>query len=127
MTRKIKTSKTKIEKRLQKKANPRLKSLIIKLKKQEKPFWQALAKELSKPGRKAARVNLFKINKFAKDNETIVVPGKVLSTGSLKKQLKIAALSFSETAREKIRASGGKTAEIEDLIKNPDKNIRLLK
>lgn len=122
-----KISKTKIEKRLQKKVNPVLRSLIIKLKKQDKPFWQALAKELARPKRIAVKVNLMKISKVVKGNETIVVPGKVLATGTLSKQIRIAAFSFSESAREKIRASGGKTVSIEELIKKPDKNMKLIR
>ena len=74
-------TKTKIEKRLQKKTNPRLRSLLILLKKQKQPIWQEVARELSRPKRKGRKVNLFKINKFAKESETIVVPGKVLATG----------------------------------------------
>ncbi len=120
-------SKTKIERRLQKKSNPRLRNLLILLKKQKKPFWQTIAKELAKPKRKSIDVNLFKINKYAKENETIVVPGKVLSHGNLNKQIKIAAFSFSEKAREKIKLAGSKSVGIEELIKNPDKNMRIIK
>ena len=120
-------SKTKIERRLQKKSNPRLRNLLILLKKQKKPFWQTIAKELAKPKRKAIDVNLFKINKFAKKNETIVIPGKVLSHGNLNKQIKIAAFSFSGKAREKIKLAGSKSVGIEELIKNPDKNMRIIK
>ncbi len=120
-------SKTKIEKRMQKKTNPRLRSLIILLKKQKQPFWQAIAKEIAKPKRIAVKVNLYKINKFARDNEVILVPGKVLSVGTLSKQVKITAFSFSEKARERIRSAGGKIVELEDFIKNPDKNMRVIK
>jgi len=120
-------SKTKIERRLQKKSNPRLRNLLILLKKQKKPFWQTIAKELAKPKRKSIDVNLFKINKFAKKNETIVVPGKVLSHGNLNKQIKIAAFSFSEKAREKIKIANSKSAGIQELIKNPDKKTRIIK
>ncbi len=118
--------KTRIEKRLQKKVNPRLRKLIISLKKQQKPFFLALAKELAKPRRKAAAVNLFKINKVANAGETVVVPGKVLSVGSLDKRLKIAAFSFSQKAEEKIKAASGEILQLEELLQKPQKSLRLV-
>ncbi|MBU2496669.1 MAG: 50S ribosomal protein L18e [Nanoarchaeota archaeon] len=123
----MKISKSRIEKRLQKKANPRLKSLIILLKKQKTDFWLTVAKELSKPKRKSTRVNLFKIDKIAKTNDTLVIPGKVLSYGDITKQVKIAAFSFSEEAKRKLKLAGCKIMKIDDLIKNPEKNMRIIK
>ncbi len=120
-------SKTKIEKRMQKKENPRLRRLIILLKKQNQPTLLQVAKELARPKRKAIEVNLFKLNKLAKDKETIIVPGKVLSSGGISKQLKVVALSFSQKAREKIKLAGGSSIVIEDLLKSPEKNFRVIK
>ncbi|HIH18099.1 MAG TPA: 50S ribosomal protein L18e [Nanoarchaeota archaeon] len=122
-----KISKTKIEKRLQGKENPRLRNLIITLKKQKQLFWHQVAKELATPSRRAARVNIFKLNKHAKDKETILVPGKVLSAGSISKQVRVAAFSFSKIAREKIKHAGGSTMQIEELLKSPDKTARILR
>lgn len=122
-----KVSKTKIEKRLRGKENPRLRKLIITLKKQKQPFWHQVAKELASPKRKAAQVNIFKLSKHAKDKETIIVPGKVLSAGSISKQVRVAAFSFSKVAREKIKHAGGSAVEIEELLKSPDKTARILR
>ena len=62
------------------------------------------------------------------DEETALIPGKVLSSGDLTKKLTIAAWTFSDKAEEKIKKAGGKSISIEDLMKNnPDgKNIRIL-
>ncbi len=122
----MKTSKTRIEKRLQKKANPRLKSLIILLKKQKTDFWHTIAKELTKPKRKSVRVNLFKIDKIAKSNDTLIIPGKVLSYGDINKQIKIAAFSFSDEAKRKLKLAGCKIMKIDELIANPEKNMRII-
>ena len=121
------TSKTKIEKRLQKKTNPRLRRLLILLKKQKQPIWHEITKELAKPRRKSVKINLYKLNKFSKEHETIIVPGKILSAGTLNKQINIAAFSFSQSARQKIKASGSKIVEFEDLFKSSEKNIKLIK
>ena len=112
---------------MQKKTNPSLKALIILLKKQKTPFWLTIAKELSKPKRKQIKVNLFKINKIAKPKDTLIIPGKVLSQGNLDKQIKIAAFSFSLNAIKKIKIAGCKIIKIEDLVKNPEKNMRIIK
>ena len=66
-------------------------------------------------------------HKHAKDKETILVPGKVLSAGSISKQVRVAAFSFSKIAREKIKHAGGSTMQIEELLKSPDKTARILR
>ena len=75
--------------------------------KEKNKFLIATAKGLKKPARKRSKVNLLKIERYCNKNDTIIVPGKVLSTGILTKPLTIAALSFSKAAKEKIKAAGG--------------------
>ncbi len=105
--------------------NPELKELIETLNKKghesKKPFWIALAEGLNRPRRKMYEVNLFRIGKYAKAKETIIVPGTVLGSGEIKKTVNVAALKFSGKAREKIEKVGGKCLSIRELIeKNPD-------
>ncbi len=73
-------------------------------------------------------MNLDEINKKSKENEMIIIPGKVLSQGELDKKIKIAALMFSEKAREKILKSKSEIYEIiQEIKKNPDgKGIKIL-
>ncbi len=88
--------------------------------KEKNKFLIAIAKRLKGPTRKRPKVNLLKIERYCSKNDTIIVPGEVLSTGTLTKPLTIAALSFSKAAKEKIKAAGGQTIEIPELIKiNP--------
>lgn len=110
-------SKTKIDKRLRRK-NPNLAKTIILLKKQKKPIWLIIAKLLSNPKRKSVAVNISKINKLTKENDIVVVPGKILSDGTLEKPLTIVALSYSEKTKEKLKKA--KLITIEKLLKeNP--------
>ncbi len=112
-------SKTKIGKQLQKKRNPELVETIIEAKKNDK--WKKIAEILSSPRKNKIEKNLEEINYKTKDGETLVIPGKVLSLGSLGKKIKIAALGFSESAREKILKSDSKISTILDEIKkNPN-------
>ena len=104
-------------------SNKYLRELIRNLKKssiEEKvKIWKAVAVELEKPTRQRRIVNLERINRTCNDNETIIVPGKVLAHGDLDKKLNVAAHSFSAGALLKINKKG-KALFIQDLIKkNP--------
>ena len=84
------------------------------------PFLLKLADELEKPRRSKAEVDLSKLNRVCNEGETVVVPGKLLSSGILKKKLTVAAASFSMSAVENLEKAGGKVMTIEELIKkNP--------
>ena len=98
------------------KTNPILVEAIIKLKKTN----PEVAKELSKPKRKWASVNLKDINLIDGD---VVIAGKVLSCGELDSKRKIVAWSFSDKAKEKILSVKGEAVYITDEIKtNPELN-----
>ncbi len=104
--------------------DPNLIALIDGLKAKEREngaeIWRDIAKRLEKPRRNWAEANLSKLDRYAKDGETILVPGKVLAAGSITKKLTVAAYSFSEKARLDIAAAGGKTLSIMDLVtENP--------
>ena len=119
-------SKTKISKRIENKRNPELVKTLIVAKKHEK--WLKVAQVLSGSRRKRPSVNLDKINKEAKDGEIIVVPGKVLSEGEVNKKIKIAALNFSENAREKLLKEKIDIMSIhEEIKKNPEaKGVKVI-
>lgn len=104
--------------------NPYLKQLIETLKKKslelDAPIWKTIANKLENSTRRRVEVNLSDIERNAKKDETIIVPGVVLATGSLSKAVNIAAWRFSGTAIEKIKKAKGKILTIEDLIQeNP--------
>jgi len=114
------------------KTNPVLINLIHELKKQsiekEAPIWKDIALRLEKSSQNWSEVNLNRISKYVHEKETALIPGKVLSTGTLTKKVSIAAWSFSDKAVEKIKKAGGTTMSIEDLMKkNPNgKDIRIM-
>ena len=120
-------SKTKIEKQLKKKTNPELVRTIIESKKKKK--WAEIAEILSGPRINKISINLDKINDIAKEEETIVIPGKVLSEGEIDKKIKIVVFSFSKKAKDKILKAKGETLTIlEEIKKNPEaKNVRVIK
>jgi len=105
--------------------------LISELKKNsienKVPLWKRIATDLEKSSRKRRVVNIYKIDKYSKDGEIVIVPGKVLGTGELTKKVKVVAFNFSEEAYSKIK-SNGEALSIPELLKtNPKgKKVRIL-
>ncbi len=89
------------------------------------PIWRYVAELLSKPSRKRIAVNLSKINRYSKEDDIIVIPGKVLGCGELSHRVTIGAMAFSIQAIEKIKRSGGRVLHILDLIKENPKGSRV--
>lgn len=109
--------------------NPIMQKTIAELHKQKSAkLWKLVARELEKPTRKRREVNLSRIQRFAKANETVLVPGKVLAAGELHKKVNVAAWNFSAGAIAKIKAAGGKTITILELVKTNPKGtgVKLL-
>ena len=92
------------------KTNPNLIELINKLYEQSRnedaAIWKDVAQRL---------------------DETILVPGKVLSNGDLENKVDVVALKFSAKAQEKIENAGGECISIDEIMdKNPKgSNIRI--
>ncbi len=110
--------------------NYQVKQLITLLqpKAVESRFWKRVLHDLNKPSRQRRTVNVYKIEQYARDGETILVPGKVLSVGNLHKKVDVAALTFSEEAKKKIVDAQGKVLSIPELLeKNPlGSKVRIL-
>ncbi|MBW9223672.1 50S ribosomal protein L18e [Methanothermococcus sp. SCGC AD-155-E23] len=109
--------------------NPRILKLIETLKsasyRTQRKIWKDLAKRLSKPARRRAEVNISKINRYTKEGEVVVVPGKVLGAGRLDHRVTVAALSFSESARRAIEEVGGRCITIEELVEENPKGVQI--
>ncbi len=110
----------KMSKKILKKSST--KKLIAELEqhysKTQKKIFRAIARELSKPSRNLHAVNLRKLNSLNEKfkGKTFVVPGKVLSSGELNGKVRVAALGFSETAKQKINELKGEALSLNDLI-----------
>ncbi|MFQ5975538.1 MAG: 50S ribosomal protein L18e, partial [Candidatus Hydrothermarchaeales archaeon] len=115
-----------------KSTNPLLLSEIEKLTKNSREkkaqIWRDLAKRLSKASSGRTEVNVGKISRHTQKGEVVAVPGKVLSAGSIDHPVTAAAFSFSNNAKEKITAVGGKCLSLSELAsKNPKgKNIKII-
>lgn len=120
--------------KMKQKKNPRneeIKKLISELKKlsvdNNVKIWKRIAEDLEKPVRQRRIVNIYKLSKYSKENDTVVVPGKVLGTGELTHKVNVAAFTFSEDAQKKIAEKGQAISIYELMKKNPTgKNIKIL-
>ncbi|MFO7710599.1 MAG: 50S ribosomal protein L18e [Candidatus Woesearchaeota archaeon] len=112
--------------------NPHLCELIRKLKAtsidEKVNIWKRVAEDLEKPARNKRAVNIARINRNTKEGEMIVVPGKVLGTGTIGHKLTIAAFAVSDSARKEIEKADGKVLTINELLaENPKgKNLRII-
>lgn len=120
-------SKTLIGKQVQRKTNSGLVETIVAGKKAK--GWLEVAGVLAGPRKNHRNANIEDIDKFAKDSETIVVCGKVLSQGEIGKKVKVVALKFSDRAKEKLLKAKCEVVLIKDEIKkNPEaKGVKILK
>jgi large subunit ribosomal protein L18e len=105
--------------------NPELISTIRFLKKSSKEndakIWRNIAEALSRTRRKRVAVNLSRVNRYAKEGETVAVPGKVLAAGEIDHPVIVSAFAFSKKAITKIEKAKGKCLSYAELLKkNPE-------
>ena len=88
------------------------------------PLAKKLNRLVSLPKRKRVKVNVHKINKYSKDGESLIVPGKVLSIGKMDHKVNIAAVNYSEKAMKSLTESGSKVLPLREMLKR--KGIRII-
>ena len=98
--------------------------LLIALKRQSRNpggrIWRTLYERLQASRRNRVTVNLGDLQSHHTKGRIMVVPGKVLGDGIIEDKLQVAAFTFSENARQKIEAQGGKCLTLEELMEvNP--------
>ncbi len=120
-------SKTKIGKKIVQKNDLEIVETILVAKK--KKAWNKVAQIVGGSRKKYSSINLKEIDNFSQDGDTIVVPGKVLSSGNLYKKVKVCAVNFSESAKEKLKNAKIDYFKIlEEIEKNPEaKGVKILK
>ncbi|MGC9345307.1 MAG: 50S ribosomal protein L18e [Candidatus Bathyarchaeales archaeon] len=112
--------------------NPELIKLIRFLKKQSREnhvkIWRDIAERLAKPRRNRVTVNVSRLNRCTEKKEIVVVPGKVLGAGKINHPITVAAFTFSEKAKEKIKGSKGKCLSFFELVKKNPKgsNVKII-
>jgi len=86
--------------------NPILIETIELLEEQEASLWSDVAENLGKVNRKRPEVNLSDIERNTSEGDTVVVPGKLLGSGRLTKEVKVAAFKASNSAKNHVNDGG---------------------
>jgi large subunit ribosomal protein L18e len=86
-------------------------------KKSKQKIWMDVSERILAPRRNRASINVADISRNSEDGSKIIVPGKVLGAGSIDHKVTVAAISFSQGAKAKIIASGGKCLDIAEFAK----------
>jgi len=111
-------SKSKLKIRAERKTNPEVAETVLAAKKLA--AWNGIGKMVSGSTRRYSSVNLSDIDKQTSAGDTVIIPGKVLGSGQLSKKVRICALGFSDSAREKLGKHKGEIVTIlEEIHKNP--------
>ncbi len=113
--------------------NPQLIELISLLRKESREkqagIWLDVADHLAKTRSQRVAVNLSKINRHTKRADVVVVPGKILASGSITHAVTVASFDASDKAKAKLEAAKGKYLSIPELLeKNPKgSNVKIIR
>ena len=111
------------------KTNPALVALTQDLRKKswenEAPIWRDIASRLEKPTKNRIEVNVSRVDRYAREGDVVIVPGKLLAAGAIAKKVTVAAYGFSESARAKIKAAGGECLTIRELVERHPKGEKV--
>jgi len=109
-------------------SNINTRKLIRNLWKSKTRIWRRVSEILAKPSRNRQEINLYRLNKLTKDNDVVVIPGKILGAGTLDHPITISSLMVSELALTKLTESKSKHMSIEEMMKKYKKgsNVKIL-
>ncbi len=110
---------------INRKSNSELVKTVTELKKASRendaPLWKSVALRLEGPSRNWPSVNISKLEFNLNKNSKAVVPGKLLGAGNITKKITVSAYSFSQSAKSKVEAAGGKCLSYDEFIKSNPK------
>ena len=113
--------------------NQELIQLIGLLKKESREkqagIWLDIAEYLSKTRSQRISVNLSTVNRNTKRSDVVVVPGKLLGSGSIDHAVTVASFGASQKAKDKLAAAKSKYLSIPELLaRNPEgANVRIIR
>ena len=96
-------------------------------RKRKQKIWLDIAAIISKPRRIRTSVNLWRLEKLAKKNtgKVLLVPGKILGYGDIETKAEVAALEFSEKAKNAIQKNG-KVYSLMDILEKDVKPSKIM-
>ncbi|MFN7106044.1 MAG: 50S ribosomal protein L18e, partial [Pyrobaculum sp.] len=79
------------------------------------------AEFIEKPRRQRVVINVGKIDRLADEGDIVVIPGKLLGSGAIRKRVVVAAFKISPKAAQKILDAGGEVLTIPELVRRVPK------
>jgi large subunit ribosomal protein L18e len=106
-------------------SNPIITGTLEKLemlsKGQNKTFWTSVIEMVSRPNSRRSTVNVGKVSQLTKENDIVLIPGKILGDGLVDHAITVGALFMSKSAGKKIVAAGGSVLNLVEFAeKYPD-------
>ena len=98
------------------------------MKKEKFPIWKVIIRELSKSRSNRREVNVGRLARVTAADEVVIVPGKILGSGSINHKLTIWSSSISVSAAKKIMLAGGKLIPLDHLLQKypTGKGVRII-
>ena len=105
--------------------NPIIKETLEKLEKvykeKNETFWSSIAEMISRSNSRRPIVNVGKISQLTKENDVVLIPGKILGDGLVDHSVTVGALFMSKSACKKITTAGGSMLNLVEFAeKYPD-------
>ena len=109
-------------------SNHHTRKLIRDLWKTKRRIWRRTSEIIGKPARNRVEINLFRLNKITKDNDIVLIPGKILGSGNMDHSITCASLNISTLAEEKLKNAKCSVLSIHELMEKypTGSGIRLL-
>ncbi len=79
-------------------------------------LWKRVHRLVEVPARRRKTVNLSQISRNSKEGANVIVPGKVLSEGSMDHKVTIAAMEFSKDALAGLNKAGCRVVSLKEMI-----------
>ncbi len=79
-------------------------------------FWAAVLRHLEASSRRMRAVNIYRLNGVDPPSGKVLVVGKLLGGGSLKRPLKVVAFDFSDAAYRKVLEAGGEAYYLDEYL-----------
>ncbi len=109
--------------------NPVLSDTILTVKKaynkNKAPVWLAVGDMLEKRGSRRVEVNLSRIAKHTQSGSVVVVPGKVLGSGTINHKITLCAFTLSQNAAKKIIDAGGQIISMKEFVEKFPKGSKV--
>ena len=113
-------SRTQIKFRTRKKTSQVLQEVINLALKTKNKVWHEVAQRLSGSTRQYPSINLDAIERMTSAGDTVIVLGKVLNTCDVSKKVRICALGFSSSVRDKLKKTKSEAVSVvEEIKRNP--------